>query len=473
MVLHIPPIIAALVGLPPSIALVGTFGFVFFLFRRDIRQKPNVTGAVWLPIIWVVLMGSRSVAQWLFLCGFKTLGSVEEGTPLDALVYSSLIIAGLYVLNKRQVNLSEVFQNNGWLMAFLLYCFIAILWSDFPFVALKRWIKMLGHPIMALILLTEPDSDEALARLMKRSAYVLLPFSIMAIKWYPDIGRRFDEWTGLASNVGITHSKNMLGGSCLVLGFFFICHFLRTRRSEKGKARRDELRLMGLLLVMIAYLLRKSHDATATICLLIATGVIFIVGRRWVDKRMIGTYALLALIVLVVAQLAFGIFERVGELSGHESTQMGRIELWRDCLAVDTNPVFGVGFESFWLGDRLHLVKGGRPWTPNEAHNGYLETYLNLGLVGVFMLFGLIVATFRKIRCDLLRNFVWGRYELGFLATILFYNLTEATFKGLSLTWFIFFIVTMKYPSVEHEPGAEASETDELQPEAKLMYLAD
>ena len=58
-------------------------------------------------------------------------------------------------------------------MAFLLYCFIAILWSDFPFVALKRWIKMLGHPIMALILLTEPDSDEAFVRLMKRSAYVL------------------------------------------------------------------------------------------------------------------------------------------------------------------------------------------------------------------------------------------------------------------------------------------------------------
>ena len=149
------------------------------------------------------------------------------------------------------------------------------------------------------------------------------------------------------------------------------------------------------------------------------------------------------------------------------------MELWRDCLAVDTNPIFGVGFESFWLGDRLHLVKQGRPWTPNEAHNGYLETYLNLGLVGVFMLFGLIVATFRKIRFDLLRNPVWGRYELGFLATIVFYNLTEATFKGLSLTWFVFFIVTMKYPSVEHEPAAEASETHALQPEAKLMYLPD
>src|SRR5437660_9359269 len=129
MGLHIQPTIAALIGLPPSIALVGTLAFVFFLYWRDIRQRPNVTGALWLPIIWVVLMGSSSVAQWLDILHVPiALGSLEEGNPLDAFVYFTLIVAGLYVLNNRQVSLSEVFQNNGWLMAFLLYCFIAIFW---------------------------------------------------------------------------------------------------------------------------------------------------------------------------------------------------------------------------------------------------------------------------------------------------------------------------------------------------------
>ena len=92
---------------------------------------------------------------------------------------------------------------------------------------------------------------------------------------------------------------------------------------------------------------------------------------------------------------------------------MGRMELWRDCLDVDTNPIFGVGFESFWLGDRLHMIKEGRPWQPNEAHNGYLEIYLNLGWVGIFMLFGLIIAAFRKIRLELFRNPDWGRFRIG------------------------------------------------------------
>src|SRR6266403_5489832 len=189
------PTIASIIGLPPPIALLATVAFVSFLFRRDIRQQPNVTGALWLPIIWVVLMGSRSVAQWLYILHFPiALGSPEEGNPLDALVYATLIAAGLYVLNTRQVSLSEVIHNNPWMVAFLLYCFIAIVWSDFPFIAFKRWIKVLGHPIMVLILFTEPDPQEAIVRLMKRSAYVFLPMSILFIKYYPEVGRGFDDW---------------------------------------------------------------------------------------------------------------------------------------------------------------------------------------------------------------------------------------------------------------------------------------
>jgi exopolysaccharide production protein ExoQ len=432
--------------LPPTLALFLTVGFIVFLFRRDSRQRPDVTGALWLPVIWVLLMASRSVAQWLYLLHFPVaLGSLEEGNPLDAVVYSSLIIAGLYVLSRRQVSLSEVFRNNGWLMAFILYCLVAIFWSDFPFVAFKRWIKILGHPIMVLVLFTEPDPKEALVRLMKRCAYVLVPFSILLIKYYPEIGRQFDEWTGVPMNSGIAQNKNGLGSLCMVLGFFFVWYFLKTWRAEKSKARRDELRLLGGFLVMIAWLLRKSHGATATLCLLIAIAVILVLQRPWVNKKLIGTYALLALVVLVVAELAFGIFDRVADLTGHQATIMGRAELWRQCLALHTNPIFGVGFESFWLGDRLHLLHEGRPWQPNEAHNGYLETYLNMGLVGLFMLFGLIIATFRKIRFELFRNTDWGRFRLGFLAAILFYNLTEATFRGLSLTWFVFFIIAMEY----------------------------
>src|SRR5213596_2588735 len=186
--------------MPPTLALFLTIAFVVFLFRRDILERPNITRALWLPLIWTLLVGSRSVAQWLSALGVPIGGSIEEGNPTDAVVYFTLIISGLYVLNKRRVTLTEVFRSNPWFMVFLLYCFVSIVWSDFPFVAFKRWIKALGHPVMALVVLTEPDPEEAVKRLMKRCAYVVVPASILFIKYYPQLGRGFDPWTGAASS---------------------------------------------------------------------------------------------------------------------------------------------------------------------------------------------------------------------------------------------------------------------------------
>jgi exopolysaccharide production protein ExoQ len=432
--------------LRPTVALCLTIGFVIFLFRRDFREQPNLTGAFWLPFVWMLLIGSRSVVMWLHSLGLMKAGSVEEGNPLDALIYFGLIVAGIGVLNQRRVSLSEVLRNNGWLMAFIAYCFIAIFWSEFPFVAFKRWIKILGHPVMVLILLTEPDPREALSRLVKRTAYLLLPFSILLIKYYPNIGRRFDEFGGFR-NVGVAIGKNQLGCLCLVLGFLLFWHWLNVWQAEKGKTRRNELRLTGGLLFMVGWLFAKAHSATAFLSFLIAIVVVLLVSQPWVNKKLIGTYVLMVAVAFLVADLGFGIFQGIVSLTGHGETLVGRGELWGELLAYHVNPVFGVGFESFWLGDRVEVFSRG-PWTPNEAHNGYLETYLNLGLVGLFILSGVLIATFRKVRRQLLVNSDWGRFALGFLVAVVFYNWTEVSFRGLSLVWFAFYIMAMEYPGL-------------------------
>ncbi|PYS71570.1 MAG: hypothetical protein DMF73_10500, partial [Acidobacteria bacterium] len=172
--------------LPPIIASCLTIAFIVFLFRRDIREKPDVSGALWLPLLWLVMTCSRGFTAWLNIFGLHVSGaaSLEEGSPLDACFYFALIAVGFCVLLQRQVRLSEILQNNGWL--------ISIVWSDFPFVAFKRWFKVLGHPIMVLIILTEPDPEKALSRVMKRCAYIVVPVSILFIKYYPELGRGFD-----------------------------------------------------------------------------------------------------------------------------------------------------------------------------------------------------------------------------------------------------------------------------------------
>ena len=439
--------------MPPNLALFITIAFIVFLYRRDIRERPNVTGALWLPVLWTVILGSRSVAIWLDTLGLPTVfNSVDEGNPLDATVQFTFIAAGVYVLNRRQVSLGEIFRNNG--------CFIAIAWSDFPFVAFKRWIKILGHPIMALIVLTEPDPEEAVTRLMKRCAYILVPFSILFIKYYPDWGRGFDPWTGTGSNFGVTTNKNLLGVDCFILGLFFFWHLLQTLKTERSKIRRNELLLTLGFLYMIWWLIWKANSQTSFLSLLIGMLTIMLVGLPFVNKRFIGLYALLLVGTLTVTEFMFGIYSYIVGLTGHGATITGRGELWSDLLALRTNPIFGVGFESFWLGERLKTISEAHWWHPTEAHNGYLEIYLNLGLIGLFMLAGLIIAVFRKIRLALLRDSQFGRFRLAFLAATVFYNWTEASFRGLSLVWFIFYLIAMEYPWTHQSFVYEASEQE-------------
>ena len=460
--------------MPPTVATLLTLGFIAFLFRRDIRERPNVTGALWLPVLWLVLGCSRPVSEWLNIFGLPVSGggSVEDGSPLDAWFYFGLIIVGFCVLVKRQVRPSEVVSNNKWLIIFLLYCFISIVWSDFPFIALKRWIKVLGHPIMALIVLTEPDPKEALTRLMKRCVYVVVPISILWIKYYPELGRGFSPWGGAESR-GIAIGKNMLGADCLILGYFFFWYLLQTWRTERSTSRRHELWLIAGLLMGVWWLFSKAHSATSLTSLIVGILVVVFVGIRSVNKNLIGTYMLVAVVLLAAGELAFGISGRFSESLGRDSTLTGRTPLWTALLNMDTNPILGTGFESFWLGARPMALEGIFFFIPNEAHNGYLETYLSLGLVGLLLLIGLFVATFWKIRAQLFRNFEMGRYRLGFLAALVLYNWTEAAFKTLSPLWFLFFLIATDYPRIWFGPAEASVEVGRSAESRELVYAQE
>jgi len=459
--------------MPSVIALFLTLAFIVFLFRRDIQERPNITAALWLPFLWIFFCCTRAPSEWLSLFGLPVGGvSVEEGSPLDASVYFALVVAGLFVLNKNQARFSEVLRQNSWLFAFLLYCFISITWSDFPFVAFKRWIKILGHPVMALIVFSEPDPVEALKRLMKRCAYVVLPGSILFIKYYPDWGIRYSPWGGQC-NQGVAAGKNLLGADCFLLGLFFIWFLLETWREPRSRARRNELVLIAGCLCMIWWLFVRANSSTSLGSLIVGGSTLLFLGMRFVNKRFIGTYMLAGIAIFAAAETAFGVSDIFIAKLGRDPTLTGRTELWKLLLEFDVNPILGTGFESFWLGGRLKQVGELYWWQANEAHNGYLETYLTLGLVGLSILIAMIFAVFWKIRRELLRDFEWGRCRLAFLVAILIYNWTEAAFKTLHPVWFVFYLIAMEYPKVEFVSSETFFEAADSEEEREPIYAEE
>lgn len=431
--------------MPPLLALLCTIAFVFYLFWRDAKENPPITGALWIPLIWTLIIGSRFVSQWLSL---GVPNSLEEGSPLDRAVFFLLLFAGIFILARRQISVSVFLSRNVGLTLFLAYCFLAILWSDFPFVAFKRWTKVVGHPIMVLVVLTEPSPREAVIRLMKRAAYVLVPFSITLIKYYPGLGRGFSGWTGEAFNTGVTTNKNALGYDGLVLGFFFFWNFLTNWYREKGPERRNELLLSLAFLGMIGWLLYKASSAGALMALLVGILTVLFLGLRFVNHKYLSTYCIVLLAVVFCGELIFGVIDTLIQAAGRDPTLTGRTELWADLLKLHVNPLLGAGFESFWLGERIEWLWAKYWWQPNQAHNGYLETYLNLGWLGVVFLAVWIISAFRKARHSLLSEFDFGRFRMGLLAIVVVYNYTEATFKAVHLVWFAFYIIAIDYPQV-------------------------
>ena len=441
-----------------SLALFATFAFIAILFVRDVRGKPDVTGALWLPFLWVVIgPGTRFLSQWLDILGFHVGGvDVEDGSPLDAAFFSALIAAGMYVLYKRRVNFSRFLRNNRWVTIYLVYCLLAVVWSDFPFVGLKRWIKLLGDPVMALIVLTEPDLAEALVTLIKRAAFVMLPLSICFIKYFPNLGRTFDYWSGAPSNTGITTNKNLLGFDLWILGTVLFWHSLQVLKWQRSRARRNELYLCAGLLGMNLWLFKMAQSETSLMAFLLGAMIMLFLGFRWVNPRQVGAYLVAGIAFVAIAGFGCGLYGDFIHLLGRNTTLTGRTDIWQMLWHWDINPVVGTGFESFWLGERRWQVQSILP-ALNEAHNGYLETYLNLGMLGVAITVGMLLATYAKARRELFNDFEFGRLRLSYFFAFIVYNWTEAAFRLDDFPFFMFFIIAIDYPILERKTASEVN----------------
>jgi len=144
------------------------------------------------------------------------------------------------------------------------------------------------------------------------------------------------------------------------------------------------------------------------------------------------------------------------EAIGRNPTLTGRTEIWRVLLQVDGNPVFGTGFESFWLGERLEKLwnMGNLLNGLNQSHNGYLEVYLNLGCIGLALLAILIVTGYRNVIAALRRDPQTGALRLGFFVAAVIYSFTEAAFKIMSPIWIALLLAIAAVPE---PPTSEAT----------------
>lgn len=441
--------------MPPVVALTLSFAFTVVLCWYDRRRNPAQSWALWLPTLWLLILSSRPTSLWLSLDPHLMNGEadVTEGSPLDRAVYMSMMALGTIELIRRKIAWREVFSRNVWLTIFFVYCGISIVWSDFPFVAFKRWIKSFGDIIMVLIVLTEAEPWKAVETVFKRIAFLLLPMSVVFIKYYPELGRMYDAWTGEAFYTGVTTNKNILGYMLFVFGLFFAGTLLSSIGRSKVRPRHDVL-IAILFTGIVAWLFKMSDSKTPLLCL--AASLLVFVGSAFpIARKYWASLATVGLVVFTVLQLGFNISEAVITGAGRNTTLTGRTDLWASVIELTVNPVLGAGYASFWLGDRLAVLWDLYYFRPNQAHNGYLEMYINLGIVGVILLAGILFSSYLSIRARWQRHVTdtekdtrirdWSRYAMAYMVGMLLYNITEATFMALNSLFIVLLMVVVEY----------------------------
>ena len=436
--------------MPASLALLVWFVLLLGLLRFDPTKDSKPSLALWVPLIWMFINGSRLPSQWIGGQVQTASQALEEGNALDRSIFILLILLALGILMSRSFKWGNFLARNIILMTFLFFALISVLWSDFPFVSFKRWFRDLGDYLVILVVLSDPRPLEAVVTLLRRLCYLLIPLSILVIKYYPQIGKQYEFWTGATTFVGAATSKNMLGVLSLISGIFFFWDTVTRWSNRKERRTRKIIVLNVAFMAMTLWLLNLSNSATSRVCL--ALGCLVIAGAHSRKMRrhpnFLKVVIPVCLVLYMVLELGFGVSGGLAEAVGRNSTLTGRTELWTILFGMHTNPLVGTGYESFWLGPRLHLVWQ-RFAIVNEAHNGYLEVYLNLGLIGLFLLGGFLIASYRNIcrRLTDLSTFSFASLVLALWTMLLFYNVTEAAFKS-QLVWLTFRLGAIVVPGL-------------------------
>jgi len=438
--------------MPPQIATLLCLGLIGGLFWLDRKGFKGFSPALWVPLLWMFFAGSRFASQWLAL-GMPEMQSAQgynDGSPLDRNIFLGLVLVGIWVLMKRNVDWGALFVRNAWILLFFLYSAVSVVWSDDPFIASKRWIKGVGNLVAALILLTELRPFVSLSLILRFLGFVLVPLSVLFIRYFPDLGRGY-HWGGQPMYTGVTFSKNSLGQLCLILGVYF-CWELITNRSRAEQANaRIPWSVYVVMLPCLAWLIRVADCATCSSLMVVAVSILLAgrlpsFARR--PKRFVVIGVVAAALVAGLEQ-EFQIKDSVIRMLGREPDLTTRTPIWDILLEMAPHKWIGAGYESFWSGDRLTEIwarLGNSSIGIIQAHNGYIETYLNLGFIGLAILTAaLLTGAIRAVQ-QLEVDYSNAMLRLVIIIVVAIYNYTEAAYKPVNNMFVVLLFALIEIP---------------------------
>src|ERR1700731_1382124 len=388
--------------------------------------------------------GPRRVLEILVLgtCAFILTGAIltlilppgdtpSEGNPLWRLILSVsyLSVAALLIPYYRET--LYVVRRNWFLAALVLLAFVSCLWAEMPALVLRRSVAVCGTTLLGIALAVRLSLEEQL-RLLSWLFRIFTVLSLACIFLLPSYGLSSDkaahEWRGVFGY------KNVLG-SMMAMSVLVEWQLPANTRFSRTVNR--------LALLLSAVLLVFSGSITPAVALggsIVLTEIYKVASQR----LRIPLYATVLAILLVVSSgmMMLGVnSDAIARAVGRSSDLTGRTEIWSWTVSfIFERPILGYGYSGFWVGATAAsaVVDQAMGTMIMYSHNGYLETLLTLGVVGLVLTLGFLGTAVNRAynwaECEQSRAGLW---PLSFLLFCLLHNLGESTILFQDLQWAI------------------------------------
>jgi O-antigen ligase len=360
----------------------------------------------------------------LILTGGASEGEAHVGVPTEfpqiQILFLLNYLAIAFLLVARWKKAIYLLSKDRFIWTLVGIAVVSMLWSFNPTVTQNRSIALVGTSLFGFYLASRYSIKEQLKLLMWTLSIVLLLSLLFAIalpKYGIMGGIHAGAWRGIYVH------KNVFGKMMVLSTLIF--WFQVTDSKQKSW-----FLWLCLGLSVCFSLLAKSTGSLINLVTLFTLIPIYQIFR-WRYHVMIP--AVIA-ILIVSSSLSLWITSNAATLLGllgKDPTLTGRTDMWPYMVdMIEKQPWLGYGYSGFWQGwdSPSAYVWRAAMWMPPNAHNGLLDLWLDLGLLGVCVfLLGFGTTILKSLAWLRITKSSEGLWPLLFLTYMFLANLSESS----------------------------------------------
>lgn len=380
--------------------------------------------------------------------------------PALQVTYSVIYLLLVLLLVSERREILSLLLREKWMTILVLFALASTLWSVEPGDTFRRSIGLLGTTLAGLYIGTHFEPRQQI-RILAVCIVVAAVLSLFVGIAFPPIGVTTDGWQG------VFFQKNSLG-RMMCLGIVCLSFIAAGDRRN---------RLFSLLVIplCITLLLLSESVTAAFVAFGLLISIPFIPILRWPIGRLAAIGVAFAAVIIPLGVWVLENSDVVLRALGKQSHLTGRLPLWAHIKAeILTMPILGHGYAAFWSTPESDRLRQTLNWDVMNAHNGFLEMMLGLGIVGlVIFLFGLfrnfLLAFLVARESDEIEQ-AWPLFFLGFC---ILWELTDSTlFTGNSVFWLLYAANAFWLVEARAKVNSEASQGFAVSNHAEELLLS-